>query len=405
MGTPKPLSGPAPTPEEIDAFAALLIEEMRAQGVVGNIAHDRDNQRLINESLDAISVVGPIQAYAAAPEDQRADLVRRYIAAHIRGRQTIETWEEARDRVFPKVVSELEHVCMALRQGLEGWTFPTMPTAPVTEHLRLQFVWEIEDGTATVHAADVERWGVSLDDLQTAAAANLQKRTPAPMQWLGSPESPGVLRSSWHDGFDATRVVFSGDYGVPAKGPLVAVATSSSDLFLADSTDESALFQLGLAVQRAVKESPNMVWLWPLLLDGEERKHWLPPESSAAYAPLSVCAALHAQLVYNTHGGLLQRVLDANDSAVKVGGVNMVLSPEGAAATVAIWKDGAPAALARGDLVHFERDGERLGLAPWATVTSSLGSRLEPIPGYPERFRALEFPNEWEIAQMKLPGS
>ena len=68
-----------------------MIEEMRSQGVVGNIAHDRDNQRLLNESIDSVDLLGLMRARASAPEEAHGDILRRYIAAHLRGRQEIET--------------------------------------------------------------------------------------------------------------------------------------------------------------------------------------------------------------------------------------------------------------------------------------------------------------------------
>ena len=55
------------------------------------------------------------------------------------------------------------------------------------------------------------------------------------------PDSPGVYRSKWHDGFDATRALFLTDLGVPVEGPLVAIATSDSSLFVAESHDDGAL--------------------------------------------------------------------------------------------------------------------------------------------------------------------
>jgi len=394
----------APEPPDLAALAERLTAELRAQGVAGNTAYDQANQRLINESIDPISVAGLVLTLSRAPEAEHDEVVRRYVAAHLRGKPTIETWAEAREKVLPRIRPEIEQACWGLRSGLEGWALPSMPTGPVTEHLRVQFVWEVEDAFATVHADDVERWGVTLDELQDAASANLGHRTPSPAQWMGNESAPGVFRSSWADGFDATRVLFAGGLGLPAEGPLVAIAPNDSTLLLADSSNESAVFHLGLTVQRLVQETKQMVWLWPLLLDGDVRRHWLPEESSAAFAPMSVCAAIHAQLAYQEHGALLQRALDAENAGIRVGLVGMAQSPLGSAVTVAVWEEGTPVALGHADLVQFRRGETVLGMAPWAKVEEVLGDALEAIPGYPARYRVTDFPEDWQLTQMELFG-
>lgn len=391
-------------PADLASLAERMAEELRAQGVTGNTAYDRENQRLINESIDPISISGLVLTLSRAEESEHDDVVRRYVAAHLRGKPLIETWEEARTLVLPRVRPEIERACWGLRSRLEGWEVPSMPTGVVTEHLRVQFVWEVEDALATVHASDMERWDITPDELQDAAAANLAARTPSPARWLGSEQAPGVFRSSWADGFDATRVLFAGGLGLPSEGPLVAIAPNDRTLLLADSSDESAVFHLGLAVQRMVQETQEMVWLWPLMLDGEERHHWLPEESSAAFAPLSVCAAVHAQLAYQEHGALLQRALDVEEAGIRVTPVGMAQSPMGTAVTVTVWEAGGPVALAHADLVQLRRGEETLGMATWQNLADVLGDALESIPGYPARFRVMDFPEDWQISQMELFG-
>ena len=394
-----------PTPEDLEALAQWMTDAMRAQGVTGEIDYDHENQRLLGEGTDPVPVAALALQLSRAPETERADMLRRYVAAFLRGRPTIETWDEARQVVLPKIRPEVESASWALRSRLEGFEYPVMPMGRVTEHLRVQFVWEIEDGVATVHAGDVERWGVTLDELQDAAAENLVSRTPDLSSWLGAPSSPGVYRSPWRDGFDATRVMLAGDFGVPCKDALVAIATGDSELYLADAGDEDAMFQLGLVAQRRFHVAPGMVWLWPLRLEGEERTHWLPEAASGAFAPLSVCAALHAQVVYNQHGQYLQRVLETEGSPTRVGPVGMIQSPLGAAATVAVWQAGAPAALARADFIQFRRGDLQLGFAPWPEVMELVGAGIEESPGYPLRYRAPDFPEDWQLAALGVDAA
>jgi len=99
---------PPPPHEHADSLAEAMIHEMRSQGVVGNIAHDDDNHRLINESIDPIDIGGLEQACASAPEEAHPDILRRYIASHLRGREELESWHEASQRVLPLLRPEVE---------------------------------------------------------------------------------------------------------------------------------------------------------------------------------------------------------------------------------------------------------------------------------------------------------
>ena len=392
-----------PTPEELAALADALMEEMRRQGVAGSIAYDQENQRLINEFTGDISVAAFAVAYCVAKdEDERSDRLMRYVRANLAGRQPIETWDEARTRVLPLIRPEIEYVCRPLRERLTRQPAIQIPTGPVTEHLRVHFVWEIQDATSMVLAEDVHRWGVTLDELQDVAAANLLARTPTPLQWLTSPNSPGVFRSKWKDSFDATRVLLSGLPGQLFATPAIALATSNSTLFLADSSDDAALFQLGLAAQRDVRANHDMVWMWPVMLDGGAPRHWLPDEGSSAFAPLSLCASIHAEAVYNQHRELLQRVLDLDDVPVKVSPVGIVQTPWGAAGTMSVWSDARTVALAPANAVMFRQGDQTLGMANWQDVERVLGTMLEEMPGYPKRYRTAGFPEPWQLAQLDL---
>lgn len=394
-------NGP-PTPEELEALAVLLETEMRAQGVSGSIAYDRENQRLINEASSPISVAGFLAPYREAPEGREDEAARRWVAAHLRGRQPIETWEEARERLLPRLRPELETAILPLRHELEGIPIPEIVSAPLTAHVRLRFVWEIEDGTSAVLAEDLDRWGVTPHDLQAAALANLRKHSAEEPVWKTSKSAPGVYRSGWQDGFDATRVLFTGRMGLPDGGPLVAIATADDCLLVADSSDDDALFQLGLAAQRQAHKRQEMVWLWPMLLDGKQRQHWLPPENHSAYPPLTVCASIHAQWIYNRHGQLLQRVLEARDTPFRVSEVGMIQNIMGAAAPAVVWDAEQPAILAEADIVQFRRDGDVIGIAPFEQVQRIMGDKLKPMGGYPLRYRASFFPDDQELARLEL---
>jgi len=43
-----------------------------------------------------------------------------------------------------------------------------------------------------------------------------------------------------------------------------------------------------------------------------------------------------------------------------------------------------------------------LGIASWEDVVSKLPGVLDPLPGYPLRFLASSFPEDWQLAALDL---
>jgi hypothetical protein len=70
--------------------------------------------------------------------------------------------------------------------------------------------------------------------------------------------------------------------------------------------------------------------------------------------------------------------------------------------TTTRWCAGSPSALPKADAVVFEKDGETLGIAPWDDVKKKLPGALRPAAGYPTRFMAHDFPEDWRLAVLDL---
>ena len=59
-------------------------------------------------------------------------------------------------------------------------------------------------------------------------------------------------------------------------------------------------------------------------------------------------------------------------------------------------------ALPPADLVVLVRDGVTLGYAEWGGVVQALPNALDPLPTYPPRFLAADFPEEWQLGALDL---
>lgn len=387
---------------DLTAFAEHVTASLRAADVPGNIAYDRASERLINEALpEAFYLLEPWRVWRRLEEPERAAWLERYVEVFLRGRQLPETWAEAQGGIMPRIRPRVVHMCWPLRQELDGLRVPRLPCGELTEHLVVELAWPQEDAISTVLMEDLERWRISPDDALEAAAANLRTRSQEPTGWLASSELEGVWRSPWKDRFDASRILFSGGYGMALQGAPVAVAPDDGCLLVAGSEDEQGLFNLGRAARREIDRRGSFLWLRPLRLQDQTWTHWLPPTSHGAFAPLKLLHAVNERDDYERHGELLRRWLERESSDTQVAPVHTLQDPLGNTFTAAEWQAGHPVALAKTDAVLFKRGEEELALVGLERVLEVLGDLLQERPEYPVRYLAASFPEDWQLEQLR----
>ena len=395
----------APERPDLTAFAGHVTESLRAAGVAGNIAYDRSSERLINETLpEAFYLLEPWRVWHRLGEPERTTWLERYVEVFLLGRQLPDSWDEAREGVIPRVRPRVVHVCWPLRQELDGLRIPRLPVGELTEHLVVELAWPQEDAVSTVLMEDLERWGVSPDDALGAAAENLRARSAEPSGWLGSSELPGVWRSPWKDRFDASRILFTGGYGLALQGAPVAVAPDDGCLLVAGEEDEEGLFNLGRAARREIDRRGSFLWLRPMRLEQETWQHWLPPPEHGAFASLKLLHAVNERDDYERHGELLQRWIDREGGETRVSPVHTLQDPLGNTFTAAEWLAGRPVALAQTDAVLFKQGDEELALVSFERVLEVLGDLLQERPEYPRRYVAPDFPEAWQLEQLRESG-
>ena len=390
-------------PGKLDAMAERVIEGMRALGLPGNIAYDKDSERLLNESMEPFYLREIHAQLKNVPEDEREAWLKRTLEIFLDPPTAPQTWAEARDGILPRIRPRNAHACWSLQHQVEGRTIPPIPYAALTDHLLVELAWPVTEATVTINRDDLERWGVSANDALPHAVDNLRRMSTAKKSWQGSPEFPGVLRSPWNDRFDAARIVFAGEIVAGLEGPPVAVAMSDSCLYVADGDDEEALFNLGRAARKDLQQTGLCLWLRPLRLDPEsgQWRHWLPKPGTASHGALKLMWASEDKAEYDAHGALLDRLFERERSPLRVGKIDVVQDPTGAGMTLTYWDDGPPQALPFADLIAFRRDGETLGVVPIAGVLKAMPDLIEERASYPIRYITRMFPEDWRLAQFK----
>jgi hypothetical protein len=218
-----------------------------------------------------------------------------------------------------------------------------------------------------------------------------------------SPDYPGVYRSPWNDGFDASRILLpQAVRSLPVRGDPVLILHAPSCVLAAGADVADSLFQLGRCARKRWESNKGSHITRPIRRTDGQWKHWMPPRNHPAHPLLRLMEALaekrdYDELLSITRERLSQRGLTAATPPVQI-----VQSPLGDTRTVAMWTDRTATALPIADGIVFERGGAVLGVAEFETVRAALGSELEPLTVYPRRLLGRTFPAEWQLGKMAL---
>ena len=70
--------------------------------------------------------------------------------------------------------------------------------------------------------------------------------------------------------------------------------------------------------------------------------------------------------------------------------------------TVTTWRSGKPVALPKADSILLRRGAVTLGLVAWDDLERSMPGQLKRMPGYPARYLAADFPEDWQLGMLDL---
>jgi hypothetical protein len=387
-----------------DELVAEFVAAIRAEGHTGAVTHDTARDRIVVEGRGEIGVEQLYAQLARSPRERRSEALSKAARYLVSPPRIPDAWEEAREKVLPLARRRMEIVAEDVRRETGEGPAPTF-RAEFTEHLVFELGYPTELGTLTVPLETLGRWGLRPEEAFRQASENLIARSGG--DWLVSPEAPGVFRSPWRDGFDVARLVSPALFSrLPLRGRPVVMAPLPSTLLVTGSESEEGLFQLGLAAKRIVDRQRLFHVLRTLRLgaDGLSWEDWLPPTGHPANPPLRLLRALQDQRDHEEFADLI-RALAAKKKAEapRMAPLLVRQSVLGAEiATFTVWRSGAAVALPKADAIVFQRGGETLGLADWDDVLRALPKSLKPMPGYPPRFLATDFPEEWQLGEIDL---
>lgn len=402
--TPEPPRPPDLTPEQAEAskagFARSFIEVARRLGVTGNIAFHAEGFRLLHEERPPFPLGDAWAAWLVASPERKAGAIEHVVGLWARNTRVPERYPDARSEILPAVRTRYAVATRHLLEPLDG-PVAKLPHALVSEHLATIVTYPIEGGLRSVEQPEFERWGVTFERAHRQACLNLADRSREP--WKASPDWPGMFRSPWSDHRDVARLLVPHVIGrLPLRGDPVALAPAEDCLVIAGTQDEKGLLSLAKYARQAVERSHSFSFLRPVRLVRDRWLPWLPDPTSGAWAGLHLLACVeHATEVQFQNVALARLFAHAGDD-VHPAAMEMRTSPAQLdVRTVAVWEAGRPNVLPRAEALEFRREGTTLAIVPWAAAEEALGDRIPVIEGsYPERRRADEFPEDWQIAQL-----
>ena len=384
-------------------FARDVLRRIRAQGAEGPFELDEAAMRISRPGTAPVVLDELLELWRRAPPERREELLDRFVRITARPPEPPATYEEAKGSLLPLVKPRVLHEVMPLLREAGEAGEPVFGGA-LTEHVTIEMVVAVEDGVTITLGPDLlGRWGVGPDQAMEEAGKNLGARGTA--AWKKSAQAPGVLRSPWADGFDASRVVFPDLFrSLGVTGDPVAVLVKAGMVLVAGADDEEGLFHLGRAARREMESSHAFLVARPLRLGGSGWTHWVPGAGHPARPLLRLLEAIGEQTDDQVQARAVGRLQRARSSpGPRMAPLSILQSRLGAdVVTSTVWDDGPPQWLPRADFVQFQRGEEALGAAPWDKVVTTLSSSMTHRPVYPARWQVDAFPSEWELSSLEL---
>src|SRR5205823_6103112 len=132
------------------------------------------------------------------------EMLERVVRFYVRPPAIPLSWAEARTRVLPTIIQMAQQVIRAFEVE-RGTEKQIHRYAAITDHITVEVGCPVEEGTVSASDELLSKWGIDFEEALNQATTNLSRKgTP---QWKVSPDYPGVWRSPWNDGFDASRTL------------------------------------------------------------------------------------------------------------------------------------------------------------------------------------------------------
>ncbi len=378
---------------------AKMVAKAFEQAVMSGLEYIESDFALKVPGRDAtIFLHNTYSNYCGAPKKKRQEVIAKLIAGFGTSPEVPADYSAAkphlmpavRDAAYSSLASLLGGAMKKSDSGLE-WVYK-----PLAGDLIVGLVFDTEHNIVSVNQKTLEQWGVKLDEALTAAKENLWDRTD-PKKLTGQ---SGIYVGEWGDSYDSSRILLTEFiYRLDLDGDPVACVPNRDALMITGRNNSAGLrivlkagtenhFNAGHSVSPDLFVLEDGVWKTFLPEDPSLKEMWRNAKRQRNGMDY------HQQ----------KQLLDKLDEDIFVASYMGFKSEDGSEFSVCAWTKGIDSSLPKAEVLGFVVDPVTKDqfMVPWDDAFPIVSGLLEQESGLiPVRYRAREFPDDQQIAQLR----
>ncbi|PWT87869.1 MAG: hypothetical protein C5B54_11585 [Acidobacteria bacterium] len=382
-----------------DDFAEIVTDLLTEHGETRSIHYNSADFSLrLGEGNQAIHfwLRNAFQDYLLAPRSIRKKILHHYMQAR-KHPEIPREYEKALPSLLPSVRTASYLSITALLCDSLGMNLPPAPSQAITDHLRVNLIYDLPESMSAVSDRDLSSWNRSFEEVLEAARDNLWKISNRKFQRI----EEHTYKSTWNDNHDASRL-FLHDllWHLDVNGDHVAAIPNRDTLLVTGSEDLEGLQKLAELCEKLIEE-PRFISAVPVTL---QQKHWtkLQLDKNHPLAPrFKRLAVLEEARDYAEQKTLLEKKLRVSGKDLFVATYSVVQKePSGEYQSYCVWSSGVPALLPKTEEVMFWKD-QIVARVKWDTAYQLLENLMTPVEIQPIRYHVEGFPTAQELADLK----
>jgi hypothetical protein len=385
-------------PPSKDQFARQIMAGIKRAGEKRALVYDEDQFQLRTPEKDGpfFNLANAYPEFCAAPKTMRAVVLKRWIRVWF-GKEIPGDFEDVRPDLLPSVQARSHYELLDLQFQVEGRGALNRPCQIFAEHFAAGLVYDLPESMQHVNQDTLGKWGVTLYEALELARQNLAEK---PFAFLGPSEGEGLWCAMQKDSYAAARILLLDTIrGFRVRGDIVAMVPNREMLLVAGSDDLPSLQGMLRLATEAIQQ-PRRISGIALRLDGDEWAPWLPDAGHPLYWDFRKLQTQTFGQAYAEQKELLDKLHRQTGEDVFVGSfLGMGREGTNELTSYCVWGKGATVAglLPRTDLIAFFKQDYKPLLVPWERAAEVVGSLMQPMGMYPERWRVLEFPSDEQL--------
>ncbi len=385
-------------------FATRVAAAMRKAGETRKITYVPESfgLKLEGDGAPSIQLENVYQEHLAVPLTRRHQHIKSLGEAFI-FEEMPDTLDEARQKVLPRVRERFWKYAIHLHSRATGREMPDFPSRELSPCHEVELALDNAQSISTVGHDQLEKWGVSSDELMKIARENLWRMSNKDFVEI----APGTYGSDWQDNWDASRLVLHDlIWQLKVKGKHVATTPHRDMLIVTGSEDADGLKLLADLTEQSL-DHPRIMTGVPVVLEDDKWVRFELPEDHPAGPAIRRLNLIGGLQEYSEQADLLEKIHQAEKFDVFIASFSVAEREDGSIFSYCVLGEGIHSWLPKTDKVALIRDengkpGETLGFATWDSLTEVMGDAVKPLGMYPERYEVTTFPTAEQIEKMSI---